>query len=143
MIINTLLLKCYCFILDRCAGPNVIPFHGQEYTLEGTNYIYTLVLGKSITQKEKTGSGSWLLGNYANNRIIEIMPNDMEIYDNGDGCHDNIKRQATITFVKGDKTKVLEENEPSVCHYEYTFQINCHPGKVSIITLLTDNSLKY
>ena len=133
MILNTLLRKCYCFILDGCAGTSLIPSHGKEYILEGQIYDYKLVVGKSITQKEKPGVGSrsWLIGNYASGT------NDTEFYDNGQGCGGEIKRQATITFVKGEETKVLEENEPSTCNYEYIFQINCKPGKI-----FNNNSVK-
>ena len=136
MVINTLLRKCNCFILDRCTGTGLIRHHGQEYTLEGKTYDYKLVLGKSITQKQKTGAGSWLLGNYASGT------NDMETYDNGDdiNCGGDIKRHATISFRKGENTLVLEENEPSTCNYEFVFQIDCKDGKTLVITILKNFS---
>ena len=108
--------------LDHCTTSDLIRHHGESYTGDGDKYKYILVLGKSLTQKQTSGSGSWLLGNYASGT------KGMEIYQNGDGCAGDIKRQATITFVQGEKTKLLDANEPSTCNYEFVFQINCQEG---------------
>ena len=115
--------------LDHCTSSDLIRHHGQTYTDESDKYKYILVLGKSLTQKELSGSGSWLLGNYASGT------KGTEIYDNGSGCGGDIKRQATIIFVQGEKTKLLDDKEPTTCNYEFVFQINCQQGNVLVLIL--------
>ena len=98
------------------------------------HYEYTLILGESITQRETEGSGTYFLGNYAS------VDNGTEFYRNGDGdrgCPVGIRRESTITFIQGEEPELIEASEPSICSYEFVFQINCKAGTFSILKAQT------
>merc|ERR1712241_901638 len=51
-----------------------------------------------------------------------------EFYTNGDGdrgCPEGVQRESTITFIQGEEPELIEASEPSICNYEFVFQINC------------------
>ena len=113
---------------ETCTTEDLIRHHeykNRKYTISGrsghenTLFEYTLILGDSINQKNSKNGKINLLGKYVR------VEDGTEFYLNGDGCPNNLIRQATITFVQGEEPKLLSASEPSMCKYEFKFQINC------------------
>ena len=111
---------------ETCTTEDLIRHHGQTYTISGrtekntgNTFEYTLILGDSINQKGSRSGKTNLLGKY------DRVEGGTEFYLNGHGCPNNKNRQATITFVQGEEPKLLSASEPSMCNYEFKFQLNC------------------
>ena len=137
--------KISLFCIERCSSEDLARHHGEQFLISDrsqvtdVHYEYTLILGESITQRETEGSGTYFLGNYAS------VENGTEFYRNGDGdrgCPDGIQRESRITFVQGEEPELIEASEPSICSYEFVFQINCKAGMILFLQLLTIIILK-
>jgi hypothetical protein len=69
------------------------------------------------------------------------VDNGTEFYRNGDGdrgCPEGIQRESTITFIQGEEPELIEASEPSICSYEFVFQINCKAAEPTLGTLPAD-----
>jgi hypothetical protein len=123
-------MKFYYFS-DLCSSEDLIHLHGNKYTLIGTHYEYTIILGKSIEQKEPASYRTFSLGDYSS------TGNGIERYRNGDWrhCPSGITREADITFVQGEDMELVDVTEQSICKFEFVIQINCKGNFFSFISL--------
>ena len=113
----------------------MIRHHGEQFIISdrsgvtGVQYEYELILGQSINQIDTEYGGNYFLGNYES-----VDDTGTEFYTNGDGdrgCPEGVQRESTITFIQGEEPELIEASEPSICNYEFVFQINCKSGNFS------------
>jgi len=88
----------------------------KVFTLNTTDYTYSLKWGREINQKQNKGSTT-LLGKFK-----KFIDNKTILYDEGTQCWKGPKRSVKINLLCGPVNEIIKVDEPSKCQYVMDFE---------------------